>query len=185
MRQDIGRIDWSGQVLDEIRAAGLSPKSVWNAHICLRAALNDAIEDGLLERNAARGAIKPPKGREAQQFERRSRGDGYQDRGLVFCRPDGSPHNPDSISKGEFQRLMRRATAKRIRFHDQRHAHATHFLEAGNDVTVLSKRLGHASVKTIADLYVHVTERLQETAIDRFSAFLTAPSQESASNWRF
>lgn len=72
-----------------------------------------------------------------------------KDRGLVFCRPDGSPHDPDSISKGEFRHLMRRAKVKRIRSHDHRR---THYLEAGNDFTVLSKRLGHASAKTTADL---------------------------------
>ena len=31
---------------------GLSAKSVWNIHICLRAALNDAVEDGLLRSTA-------------------------------------------------------------------------------------------------------------------------------------
>lgn len=36
---------------------GLSPKSAWNVHVCLRAALNDAIEDGLLRTNPARGAL--------------------------------------------------------------------------------------------------------------------------------
>lgn len=42
---------------------GLSAKSVWNIHICLRAALNDAVEDGLLKSNPANGVLKPPKGR--------------------------------------------------------------------------------------------------------------------------
>src|SRR5215472_10623052 len=40
----------------------LSPKSVWNIHICLRAALNDAIEDGLIRTNPARGLMKEPSG---------------------------------------------------------------------------------------------------------------------------
>jgi len=41
---------------------GLSPKSVWNVHICLRAALNDAIEDGLIRTNPAKGLMKEPSG---------------------------------------------------------------------------------------------------------------------------
>ena len=41
---------------------GLSAKSVWNIHICLRAALNDAVEDGLLRSNPAKGVLKPPRG---------------------------------------------------------------------------------------------------------------------------
>lgn len=288
VRHWVRRCQQLGLLGKEPRPAGkgLAPKSVWNVHICLRAALNDAIEDGLIERNPARGATKPPKGRsrmktwtreemlafldhiseernyalyhialctgmrrgellglrwedirwntstisvqtqaamldsdeddeneyeaddaptksqagrraikirrvdvhvlkrhrEAQEFERRSWSNAYQDHGLVFCRPDGTPHDPDSISKGEFQRLARGAKLKRIRFHDQRHTHATLFMEAGNDITVVSKRLGHASVKTTADLYVHVTERLQETAADRFGAYLATSPEESASN---
>ena len=42
---------------------GLSAKSVWNIHICLRAALNDAVEDGLLKTNPAMGVLKPPSSR--------------------------------------------------------------------------------------------------------------------------
>jgi hypothetical protein len=41
---------------------GLSPKSVWNVHICLPAALNDAIEDGLIRTNPASGLMKEPSG---------------------------------------------------------------------------------------------------------------------------
>ena len=42
---------------------GLSAKSVWNIHIYLRAALNDAVDDSLLRSNPAKGVLKPPKGR--------------------------------------------------------------------------------------------------------------------------
>jgi len=264
------------------RGRGLSPKSVWNVHICLRAALNDAIEDELLKVNPARGAMKEPTDRpemvtwtveelqtflgyvkddrnfalyrlaaysgmrrgellglrrqdlkldlgivsiqqqlglnedeegefddalvlapvktrssrraikvdkltrealrthlQAQEFERRSWGPTYHDHDLVFCRPDGLPHDPDTISD-QFERLERRAGLKRIRFHDLRHTHATLLLEAHVDVTVVSKRLGHASVKTTADRYVHVTDRLQQDAAERFSALLDAPRAEPA-----
>src|SRR5207253_2174838 len=35
----------------------------WNIHVCLRAALNDAVEDGLLRTNPAKGALRPPSSR--------------------------------------------------------------------------------------------------------------------------
>ncbi len=111
--------------------------------------------------------------REAQAFERRSWGNSYRDQGLVFCRPDGTPHNADTITS-ECERLVRRAGVKRIRFHDMRHTHATLLLEAGVDITVVSKHLGHASVKTTANLYAHITERLQTTAAERFGAYISA-----------
>src|SRR5581483_3530715 len=46
--------------------------------------------------------------REAQEFERRRWADGYGDRDLVFCRPDGSPYDPDVITH-QFEAAARRA----------------------------------------------------------------------------
>jgi integrase len=111
--------------------------------------------------------------REAQEFERRSWGSAYRDQRLAFCQPDGTSHHPDTITS-EFERLARRSGLKRIRFHDMRHTHATLLLEAGVDITVVSKRLGHASVKTTADLYAHVTERLQTAAAEKFNIYISA-----------
>lgn len=144
-------------------------------------AYGDDLEDSPTKSPAGRRAIKVDadvigileQHREAQEFERRSWGDSYRDQGLVFCRPDGTPHNADTITS-EFDRLLRRSGVKRLRLHDTRHTHATLLLEAGVDITVVSKRLGHASVKTTADLCAHITERLQTTAAERFAAYILA-----------
>jgi integrase len=47
----------------ELAASGLVEKSVHNIHICLRKALQDAFEDGLVRRNAADRAHSKPKDR--------------------------------------------------------------------------------------------------------------------------
>lgn len=47
---------------------GLSRKSVLNVHRCLRAALNDAVEDGLLRANPATGAFSYSKARERKEM---------------------------------------------------------------------------------------------------------------------
>jgi len=60
--QELGLLAGSQQAARRARRRGLSPKSVWNVHICLRAALNDAVEDGLLRANPAKGAMNEPKG---------------------------------------------------------------------------------------------------------------------------
>jgi integrase len=109
--------------------------------------------------------------RAAQEVERRRAGDAYHDHDLVFCRPDGAAQDPDTIS-GQFERLVRRWRLKRIRFHDLRHTHATLLLEAHVDVTVVSRRLGHANVQITADRYAHVTAKLQYDAAERFSALV-------------
>jgi integrase len=107
----------------------------------------------------------------AQEFERRSLGGRYQDHDLVFCRSDSSPHAPDSISH-QFGRLVRRSGLQRISFHDLRHTHATLLLEAHIDITVVSRRLGHANVQITAERNAHVNARLQYDAAERFSALL-------------
>lgn len=271
-----------GQVEQRSKPRGLSPKSVWNVHICLRAALYDAMDDGLLKVNPAKGALKEPESekemktwtaeelrafldfvkddrnfalyrlagysgmrrgellglrwedvkfhlgslsvqqqlgfsdddedgdaapvlapvktragrrsikldditmavlrehRAAQQFERRSWGAGYRDHDLVFALPNGDAQDPDTVSD-RFERMIRRAGSKRIRFHDLRHTHATLLLEAQVDITVVSRRLGHANVQITADRYAHVTAKLQHDAAERFSALVdAAPAEEPA-----
>ena len=119
--------------------------------------------------------------RAAQELERQAAGHRYQDHDLVFCRPDGTPHEPSTISR-QFERRARQAQLKRIRFHDLRHTHATLLLEAGVDITVVSKRLGHAHLQITAECYAHVTARLQYDAAARFSTLLDGTAQPPATS---
>lgn len=57
-------------------------------------------------------------------------GAGYDDRDLVFARPDGKPTHPELLS-ATFDRVVARGGLPRIRFHDVRHTHATLLLRAG------------------------------------------------------
>ena len=47
-------------------------------------------------------------------------------------------------------------------FHSLRHTHATMLLEAGEDLELVSKRLGHASIAITAKVYSHVLEKRKE-----------------------
>jgi integrase len=270
-----------GSPTPAVRRRGLSEKSVWNIHICLRAALYDAVnaDPPLLRRNPAAGAMREPDGdreiltwtreelgaflafvaderdfalwwvaaytgmrrgellglrwsdvkwnlrsisvqqqlsldanddgeldlapvktrngrraigvfedtlrvlrdhQAAQEFERRSWGEAYRtDLDLVFRRPDGTPEDPDTITH-RFERAVERTGAKAIGGpHALRHTHATLLLESGVDISVVSKRLGHANVKITADRYAHVTARLQGDAAAKFSAYLLGPGIEN------
>ena len=53
----------------------------------------------------------------------------------------------------------------RARFHDLRHAHATHMLSEGVNPKVASERLGHSKVGITLDLYSHVLPGMQEDAV--------------------
>ena len=44
-------------------------------------------------------------------------------------------------------------------FHSLRHTHATMLLEAGEDLELVSKRLGHANMNTTAKIYSHILEK--------------------------
>jgi integrase len=52
-----------------------------------------------------------------------------------------------------FVRAQARAGVRRQRFHDMRHAFATLLLEAGEELAVISKMLGHADYATTVDVY--------------------------------
>ncbi len=65
-----------------------------------------------------------------QKRDRLAFGPGYEDHGLVFARPDGTPHDPDVVSQ-RFARLAEKAGLPVIRFHDLRHTHASILLAQG------------------------------------------------------
>jgi integrase len=83
---------------------------------------------------------------------------------FVVAQMDGSPYDPDSISK-EWRLRVIKSGLPRVRFHDLRHAHASHMLAAGVHPKVASERLGHSRVGITLDLYSHVTEGLQADAV--------------------
>src|SRR5215475_13566484 len=83
---------------------------------------------------------------------------------FIVGQPDGSPYDPDSISK-EWRLRIIRSGLPRIRFHDLRHTHASHMLASGVHPKIASERLGHSRVGITLDLYSHVTEGLQDDAV--------------------
>ncbi len=95
----------------------------------------------------------------------------WQENNLVFCHSDGSPLRPD-YPYGVFKRYSQRAGVRPIRLHDIRHTHATWLLEAGEQLHVVSERLGHADTSTTARIYAHVTVRQRQEAADTFSRIM-------------
>ena len=92
---------------------------------------------------------------------------------FVVTQVDGSPLQPRSLTH-EWVRLIGGAGLPRIRFHDLRHAHATHLLASGVHPKVASERLGHSKVGITLDLYSHVMPGMQEDAVAKVDAALRA-----------
>jgi integrase len=85
---------------------------------------------------------------------------------FVCAREDGQPLQPRSISQA-WRQALKLIRMPPIRFHDLRHAHATHLLSTGVHPKIASERLGHSKVGITLDLYSHVLPGMQEDAAAR------------------
>src|SRR5262249_55882493 len=99
--------------------------------------------------------------RAAQAEERLRLGLGRPE--LIFAHGDGSPFDPDSVSKG-FDRLIKAAGVRRITFHGLRHTHISHQLMDGVHVKIVSERAGHASVAITLAVYAAFIPNMQADA---------------------
>lgn len=90
---------------------------------------------------------------------------------LVFCREDGRPIYPRTLTT-IFNRLIKKAEVTKIRIHDLRHTHASLMLEAGNSLKDVQDRLGHKSIKTTGDIYAHVTDNMKDESAQKFGNYL-------------
>jgi integrase len=86
---------------------------------------------------------------------------------FVIAQVDGSPLQPRTITHQWQLLLAENKSLPRIRFHDLRHAHATHMLSSGVHPKIASERLGHSKVGITMDLYSHVLPGMQEDAVAR------------------
>ena len=89
-------------------------------------------------------------------------------RDLVFINwRTGEPAKNSSYDT-HLYKLCDEAGIKRFCMHALRHTYATRAIEAGVQPKVLQKLLGHSSIKTTMDRYVHVTNESMDQAIKQF-----------------
>jgi integrase len=94
----------------------------------------------------------------------------YHDLNLVFCRNDGN-FLPKSSLFNAFSRILIRAEIPSLPIHSLRHTHAVLALEAGMNMKSLQERLGHGSYQVTADVYAHVSKKMETTAIDKYEDY--------------
>ena len=93
----------------------------------------------------------------------------YNESGRVCTDDDGSPLTADDL------RYFGQWCHKNFgdgSFHSIRHTYATRLLENGVELDYVSKRLGHSSVSTTADIYIDITEKRDKKEVQHIDKIL-------------
>lgn len=93
------------------------------------------------------------------------------DDNLVFHQHDGRWLRTNVV-RDYFKVNCKRANVPVLSPHALRHSHAVHLLEAGANIKYVSKRLGHASIKTTADTYLHITEKIENDSMQMYVDYM-------------
>ena len=106
------------------------------------------------------------KKQKAITYQERLKAKDYENHGLLFCRADGKPYDPQWISKTakKYGALIGRPD---FHLHMLRHTHATLLILAGAHFKVIQNRLGHSTFKETMDTYSHVIPDIEEQIQDK------------------
>ena len=82
-----------------------------------------------------------------------------------------SPHNPEvtrdpAACRKRLTGILEHAGCRHVRFHDLRHTFATMAIQNQIDIKTVSDILGHSTVETTINTYLHVTEQMRRSAAD-------------------
>ena len=91
--------------------------------------------------------------------------------GLVFSSPEGEHMQARLFRRRVWLPAVRASVGEPMRQHDLRHTHVALLIAAGEDPYVISRRLGHASIRTTYDTYGHLFEgrdRDASIALERY-----------------
>ena len=95
-------------------------------------------------------------------------GSAYIDTEFVCCRDNGEPLKVDYISYA-FSTLLKANNLPHIRFHDLRHSCATLLLSRGIDLKIIQEYVGHSTISTTANFYLHPDIEEKRKAVNTIS----------------
>lgn len=93
----------------------------------------------------------------------------FQNNNLVCCHYDGSLLSSSDI---RWFNIFCKKSFGEGSFHTLRHTHATMLLEAGLELELVSKRLGHSSIAITAKIYSHVLEKRTTRTVNMLNNIL-------------
>lgn len=94
----------------------------------------------------------------------------------MFATEYGAPIDFQNIRSRVFKPLLNELELPDIRLCDLRHTCATLLLSAGENIKVVSERLGHAKVTLTLRTYTHVLPGQQQKASERLEMLLNSVS---------
>jgi site-specific recombinase XerD len=90
--------------------------------------------------------------------------------GIIFQNYNGHYLTPSTIRE-TIQDYHKKAGFEYKGTHVFRHSHAVLLLESGASLKYVSKRLGHNTIKTTADVYLGITEKIEEDELQKFASY--------------
>ena len=86
----------------------------------------------------------------------------------VFIKENGTFQGSDAIKYAS--KVINCELGIQFNFHALRHTHATMLIEAGIPVKAVSDRLGHGTIRTTLETYVHTTDSMKVEVVDKFES---------------
>ena len=86
---------------------------------------------------------------------------------LVFQAPGGGPVRATNFRNRVYYPALRRAGLEGLSFHRLRHSAGHMLRELGVPLEVIQKRLGHSSIRTTADIYGSLPERVDRPVAEK------------------
>lgn len=103
----------------------------------------------------------------------------WHDHDLIFCQPDGSPHNPDRVYR-RFRRLAAEAGVPVIKLHEGgRHTNASLANDAGVNDEIRRKTLGHSDA-AMTSHYTHIQADANRAAAEALAPLVDGEKENGA-----
>lgn len=109
--------------------------------------------------------------KQKQEENKNALGEAYHKSGFVCCWENGEPLKVSYISHA-FSDLLKKNNLPHIRFHDIRHSTATALLRSGVNLKVIQEILGHSTMATTANFYLHPDIEEKRKAVNTMSNIL-------------